>query len=56
MIGIISSPPEKWIRYCQPMEGVMGDPLPEITTQRKRTEYNVKKDAIKDILNNIKEK
>jgi ADP-ribosylglycohydrolase len=56
MIGIISSPPEKWIRYCQPMEGVMGDPLPEITTQRKRTEYNVNKDAIKDILNNIKEK
>ena len=29
MVGIISSPPDKWIRYCQPMEGVLGEPLPE---------------------------
>ena len=24
MIGIISPPPKKWVRYCQPMEGVLG--------------------------------
>lgn len=29
MIGIISAPPERWVRYCQPMEGVLGEPLPE---------------------------
>jgi ADP-ribosylglycohydrolase len=47
MIGIVSSPPEKWVRYCQPMEGVMGEPLPE---PKKAKEYNVNMDAIRDIL------
>jgi hypothetical protein len=28
MVGIISPPPEKWERYCQPMEGLLGEELP----------------------------
>jgi len=49
MIGIISSPPEKWVRYCQPMEGVMGEPLPE---PKKAKEYNFNMDAIKEAMRN----
>lgn len=29
IVGIICSPPQKWINYCQPMEGVLNEPLPE---------------------------
>ena len=29
LVGIINPPPAKWVGYCQPMEGVLGTPLPE---------------------------
>ena len=52
MIGLISEPPQKWIRYCQPMEGVGDDPLPEIPSLSLRTtQIKVDKDAIKEALN-----
>lgn len=47
MIGIISPPPEKWIRYCQPMEGVLGEPLPE---NKRESRSKPVKEAIKNVL------
>lgn len=29
-IGIISPPPEKWVNFCQPMEGVIEEGIPEV--------------------------
>jgi ADP-ribosylglycohydrolase len=29
LVGIVNPPPAKWIRYCQPMEGLLGSPFPE---------------------------
>lgn len=55
IVGIISPPPEKWIRYCQPMEGVLGEPLPEIS--RKKDKFNVvniNKSALTEAMNNTK--
>jgi ADP-ribosylglycohydrolase len=51
MVGIISSPPQKWIRYCQPMEGLPDEPLPEILTERNKNVIG-NKNAIKEALNN----
>ena len=51
MVGVISSPPQKWIRYCQPMEGLGNDPLPEILTERNKNVIG-DKNAIKEALNN----
>jgi ADP-ribosylglycohydrolase len=52
MIGIISSPPAKWVRYCQPMEGVLGEPFPE--KPRKPTQsklgFDIDKSAIADAM------
>jgi len=54
MIGIISPVPTKWIKYCQPMEGVLDQPLPEIPTrQKKEASYN--KDVVKDVLTTVKQ-
>jgi len=51
MIGIIGEVPTKWIKYCQPMEGLLDQPLPIVPTrQKKDPEYN--KDALKEALNN----
>ena len=52
MIGIISPPPEKWIRYCQPMEGVLGEPLPE--ARKKRVNKGYDKSVMKDVLKETK--
>ena len=51
MIGIISLPPAKWIGYCQPMEGLLGEPLPATPTKYKN-EVTYNKDALKEALNN----
>lgn len=48
MIGIISPPPEKWVRYCQPMEGVLGDPLPE--NKRNPIPQTFDKFVVKEVL------
>lgn len=48
MIGIISPPPDKWIRYCQPMEGVLGEPLPE--KKREPLSKPASNEAIKAVL------
>ncbi len=53
MIGIISNPPEKWIRYCEPMEGVGESEVPI----RKKPVisplgFDVKKDILKETLKN----
>lgn len=44
MIGIFSPPPAKWVKYCQPMEGVLGEPLPE--KKRGKTLKTYDKSAI----------
>jgi ADP-ribosylglycohydrolase len=49
MIGIISPPPEKWVRYCQPMEGLFGQPLPDQKKPKHISTYD--KSAISDVLN-----
>ncbi len=48
MIGIISPPPEKWVRYCQPMEGVLGEPFPEKKKEKRIKTFD--KSKLNDIL------
>ena len=48
MVGIISPVPEKWIRYCQPMEGVLDEPLPE--KKREPLPKPASNEAIKAVL------
>ena len=50
LVGLISPPPAKWVRYCQPMEGVLGDPLPEGV--KKSTAPIINKDAIREAMQN----
>ncbi len=50
LVAIINPPPAKWIRYCQPMEGLLGAPFPE---QKPKTEaFVLDKSAIKEALAN----
>lgn len=50
MIGIVSPPPDKWVRYCSPMEGLLGEPLPEIKPTKHISGYD--RNAMLDALNN----
>ena len=52
MIGIISPPPAKWVRYCQPMEGVLDEPLPE--KKRGKTPKTYNKSIISDVIKETK--
>jgi ADP-ribosylglycohydrolase len=54
VVGIISDVPEKWKRYCQPMEGVYNKKLPEQTRKKKVREFVVNKKELKDTLSQIK--
>lgn len=48
LVAIINPPPTKWIRYCQPMEGLLGAPFPE---PKPKTEvFTLDKNAIKAAL------
>ena len=48
---MISEPPTKWIGYCEPMEGVLGDPLPPARKPREH-KYHLDKSELKSVLNN----
>jgi len=51
LVGIVNPPPAKWIRYCQPMEGLFGSPLPEHKPLVKESK-SFDKLAIKEVLAN----
>lgn len=51
LVGIVNPPPAKWIRYCQPMEGLLGNPLPE-NKPRSQEIPKFDKLAIKEALKN----
>ena len=52
MVGIISPPPEKWMRYCQPMEGVLGEPFPEKPRKpiQSKLGFDIDKDGVKSAM------
>lgn len=56
MIGIISPPPEKWEKYCQPMEGVLGEPFPEKPRKpiQSKLGFDINKDGISEVMRETK--
>jgi ADP-ribosylglycohydrolase len=52
MIGIISPPPAKWVRYCQPMEGVLGEPFPDKPRKPIQSQlgFDIDKSAITEVM------
>lgn len=53
MVGIISPPPEKWVSYCQPMEGLFGEPFPETPKKvQSLLGFDIDKVAVKNALKN----
>lgn len=55
MIGVISQPPEKWVRYCQPMDGVLDIPeKPQLQKPINKRFTKEQKTAMKDAIANTR--